>query len=79
MIKKILITLAIFFVIPIILIIRSEFGGTFLIVTIGNGPLDAYIVFLKTFYQIPIIIIGIIITVHYFRKILIPRLRKRYK
>ncbi len=68
LIKKILITLGVFFTIPTIMIIRSELGGTFWTVTINGSPLYTYFVFLKTFYQIPIIIIGIILAVHYFRK-----------
>ena len=75
LIKKILITLGVFFTIPIILIIRSEFGGTFWTVTINDGPLNAYIVYLKTFYPIPIIVICIILSVHYFRKLVIPKLK----
>ncbi len=77
--KKILIALVVFFTIPLLLIIRSDLGGMFWTVTINNGPLDTYFVFFKTFYPILIITIGIILSVHYFRKVIIPKLKQNNK
>lgn len=66
LIKKIIIVLGIFFILPAIFTIIGYSVGKFSIP--NNDLFYGYLILLKTFYLIPIVIIGIIVGVYFLRK-----------